>query len=93
MCPIKPRPYIPLQAQIKRHAWLHFSYLSNNLHKNVSTNQTLCVCVCVCMLCMCVHGCVCVSVHQTGEEKNNPITETVCLNDIQYVHGKKERCV
>lgn len=61
--------------------------------KRLHKSNSVCVCACVCMLCMCVHGCVCVSVHQTGEEKNNPITETVCLNDIQYVHGKKERCV
>lgn len=27
--------------------------------------------------------------HQTGAEKNNPIIETVCLTDIQYVHGQK----
>lgn len=35
-------------------------------------------------VCVCACDCMCVSVHQTGEEKNNPIIETVCLTDIQY---------
>ena len=43
---------------------------------------------------VCVYECMCVSVHQTGVEKNNPITETVCLTDIQFENGYKgELCV
>lgn len=48
-----------------------------------------CVCVCVYSFYVCARVSMCVSVHQTSEEKNNPITETVCLTDIQYVRGQK----
>ena len=80
-----PAPH-SLTGLNETHAWVRFSDLSNNLHKkkNVSTYQTR---VCARVVCQCVRGSTCVSVHQTGEEKNNPIIETVCLTDIQYVHG------